>query len=286
MTSVAAVCQAVESHVANGESTVTPSHREAIVTAWTSISRKMERLLLKETDDFMVRVADYHGLVEAVRSRRDHQALDAMLQGWRKEPVAERFARLGAGAKAIAARLGRGDLQIKIEADDVRAAPEQLSPVWSSFVHLIRNAVDHGLETPDERRRVGKPEQGTLTFRAKARPDSVTIEVADDGRGIDWDAIARKASASGLPATTPTDLKNALFAGTLSTRDAAGDMSGLGIGLSAVRASILAVGGSLDVTAVKGHGTCFAVELPASYFHGKSQTAPIPSAGDAAPSRQ
>jgi chemotaxis protein histidine kinase CheA len=130
------------------------------------------------------------------------------------------------------------------------------------LVHLIRNAVDHGLERPDERRASGKAFPATLELGASREGSSVLIEVADDGKGIDWPRIQALAERRGLASASRADLTEALFTRALSTRDQLSETSGRGMGLDAVRREIRALGGSIEVESELGRGCRFKLRVP------------------------
>jgi len=134
------------------------------------------------------------------------------------------------------------------------------------ILHLVRNAVAHGLETVPERRAAGKAEEGTLTLSAATVGEVVVLEIVDDGRGIDPDAIRRRAAAAGLSVSDgdldPEALLAILCAPGFSTRDAADRGSGRGVGMAVVRTTVHELGGSMTVDSVPGQGTRFAIELP------------------------
>lgn len=136
------------------------------------------------------------------------------------------------------------------------------------MVHLIRNSLDHGLEPPEERRKLGKPETGKLVIAAYQRGNSVMIEVSDDGRGINREAVLKKAIEKGL--TTPEEAQlltdaqvyQFLFLAGFSTAKQVSDISGRGVGLDAVKTKIESLGGSVYVHSTPGKGTTFTIELP------------------------
>jgi two-component system, chemotaxis family, sensor kinase CheA len=136
------------------------------------------------------------------------------------------------------------------------------------LLHLVRNAVSHGIERPGERTAAGKPAEGTLSLRATASGDRIRIVVEDDGAGIDVDAVARRARALGLLADdsplTDEHLLDVLCAPGFSTRDEADRTSGRGVGMDVVRSAVRALSGELSVESTVGRGTCFTIELPLS----------------------
>ena len=136
------------------------------------------------------------------------------------------------------------------------------------LLHLVRNAVSHGIERPAARAAAGKPAEGTLSLRARASGDRIRIVVEDDGAGIDADAVARRARALGLLADdaplTDEQLLDVLCAPGFSTRDEADRTSGRGVGMDVVRSAVRALSGQLSVESTPGRGTCFTIELPLS----------------------
>ena len=134
------------------------------------------------------------------------------------------------------------------------------------LLHLVRNAVSHGVESPAERVARGKPAEGTLTLRAAAAGDRIVIDVEDDGAGIDLERVAERARARGLlgdaEPLSPDGLLDLLCAPGFSTRDEADMTSGRGVGMDVVRSTVRALAGELSLTTAPGRGTRFVIELP------------------------
>jgi two-component system chemotaxis sensor kinase CheA len=134
------------------------------------------------------------------------------------------------------------------------------------LLHLVRNAVSHGLERPDERKSAGKPPEGRLTLRAVATGENVSIEIADDGRGIDVERVAERARATGLLAPgVPLDdarLLEVICYPGFSTRVEADRESGRGVGMDVVKSTVEALTGTLSLSTEKDQGSRFCIELP------------------------
>lgn len=177
------------------------------------------------------------------------------------ESTHERMRRVEAQAMTAARAAGK-DIVVTIEGADVRTDGERWTPVWSNLVHAVQNAIDHGIEPAAERSSTGKPPTGRLVIRARADAGRVVLEVQDDGRGPAWDRIAARATARGLPAESESDLLLAVFDDGLSTAGQVSATSGRGVGLSALRAAVRAVGGEVSLRGVAGVGTTLRVELP------------------------
>jgi chemotaxis protein histidine kinase CheA len=167
-------------------------------------------------------------------------------------------------AQAIAKRLGKPTLRIALEDNGVRLDPVHWAGFWTSFVHLIRNAIDHGIELPEQREQVGKAPEGSLTLRTELTADAFYVVLSDDGRGIDWAAIADKAHKLGLPYQTHEALVEALFADGLTTRSEVSEYSGRGVGMGVLREACRSRGGELRVESRSGQGTTVEFRFPRS----------------------
>jgi len=158
--------------------------------------------------------------------------------------------------------LAPGGVRRPAPADDLRFDRRRWAPFWSAFIHVLRNAIDHGIEPPDEREALGKPRAGRLALRAGHAGDQVVIEIGDDGRGIDWKAVSARAQDLGRPADSEEQLRDALFSGGISTREAVSEISGRGAGMAACKAACDALGGRIQVATQIGQGTTFRFIFP------------------------
>jgi two-component system chemotaxis sensor kinase CheA len=134
------------------------------------------------------------------------------------------------------------------------------------LTHMIRNALDHGIEAPRERAAVGKPKQGTIHLSAAQRSGRIVIEVSDDGRGINREKVLAKAQDRGLVArgANPSDdeIDNLIFLPAFSTADVISNISGRGVGMDVVKRNVQALGGRISVQSRFGHGSTFTLSLP------------------------
>lgn len=167
--------------------------------------------------------------------------------------------------REVATATGK-DVVLHIEGDDVELDKQVLDGVADALKHLVINAVDHGCETPAERVAAGKPAQATVRVTARTAGGHVVVEVSEDGRGIDEDAVRAKAAERGLlPADSTLSgsaLLALLFTPEFSTAAQVTETSGRGVGLDVVKTSVDELGGSIDVRSVVGEGTSFALTLP------------------------
>lgn len=157
------------------------------------------------------------------------------------------------------------EIELEIEGGTVELDRAVSDGLREALLHLVRNAMDHGIEPPAERERVGKPRRGKVSVAATVRGERLTVTVSDDGTGMDVAAVRAQLERRGLP--VPRDeqeVVRTLFAGGLSTRTEASAISGRGVGLDAVRSVIERMRGVVDVAWVPGQGTTFTLECPPS----------------------
>ncbi len=182
-------------------------------------------------------------------------------------PVETVFLRLPRLVRDLAARLGK-QVDLQLVGQDTELDRTVVDALGDPLVHLVRNALDHGLETPEERAGAGKSPTGTLELSARHAGSHVVISVRDDGRGIDFEQIAHTAFARGLldadaaAELDPAEALELLFAPGFSTTVATTEVSGRGVGMDAVRAGVRALGGEVTLTSEPGAGTVAQLRLP------------------------
>ena len=180
-------------------------------------------------------------------------------------PVSEVFDRLRFAARDAIRESGKR-VNLVFEGQTTEIDKQVVDRMLEPLLHVVRNAVIHGIESPAEREAAGKPVDGTVTLRAAASGDRILIAVEDDGRGIDADRVVARARARGLvgphDVVGPDALLDLLCAPGLSTRDEADMTAGRGVGMDVVRNSVRALAGDLRLDTTPGQGTRFAIELP------------------------
>ncbi|MFN3864363.1 MAG: chemotaxis protein CheA [Erythrobacter sp.] len=185
----------------------------------------------------------------------------------RMQRIETLFSALPRLVRDLSAELGK-QVMIDLDGGDVELDREMIETIRDPLTHLIRNAIDHGIEAPTARLAAGKREIGTLTLAARQSGNTIAIVICDDGRGLDEERIAAKAIATGL--ITPAEragmgrdkLVNLIFEPGFSTAETVSSVSGRGVGLDVVRQNLERVGGSIKVASVPGEGTQFTLQIP------------------------
>lgn len=234
--------------------------RRQLVDHWQQVEALVTPLLVDVTTIRLSRPT-YEEVLLAVSNGEPHPQLRARMMEWAYEPVHKRFSIFAEQIVGLAERMGKKGVTVQIIDGGLRLPTEHLAPFWSSFPHLIRNAVDHGIESAEERRSLSKPERAVIELASRVENGELVIEIADDGRGLDWSAVAARARDKGLPDQSREDLEAAIFVDGVTTRSEASEVSGRGVGLSAVRAAVLAIGGRIRVDSVPNRGTRFSFHL-------------------------
>jgi two-component system, chemotaxis family, sensor kinase CheA len=266
---VADVCHAMESAIEEEEAWPSEAHRNLLRDRWVRLRKSLETLLGEghgkrlEIDD-----TEYSKLLQAVLKGAPHKQLAQMMGDWQLEPTAKRLARLAEQAQGLARRLNKGPLQVNIDAGELRLEPQRWASFWSAFVHVLRNAIDHGLEEAHERQQANKPNTLSLRLSTRCENGQFVLQVEDDGRGIDWGKVAAKAAEIGILTQDQHELEAVLFHDGISTRDEANEFSGRGVGLGAVKAASEERMGRVEVHSAEGKGTRITFRFPEDQMAG------------------
>ncbi len=202
------------------------------------------------------------GLVQLARNTRELQ--ETVLQ-IRMLPISNLFDRIPRLIHDLSRRTGK-IVQLETTGGNTELDKTVLEKLGDPLVHLVRNSMDHGIETPDARRATGKPEQGTLHLHAEHRGGNVLIEITDDGAGLNDARILARGIERGLVSPdqtlTPKQIHELIFEPGFSTATEVTDISGRGVGMDVVRRNVEELGGRIDIRSRAGLGTVITIELP------------------------
>jgi len=221
------------------------------------------------------KVEGEYGLTEVARELKEqHAGLDRLVRelqdavmDMRLLPASYLFRRFPRMVRDLSRELGK-KVELRLEGEDTEIDKAVMEAIGEPLVHLVRNAIDHGFEPPEERLGRGKIAEGTIILRALREGNKMVLEVEDDGRGIDVERVRQKAISVGLVSPeeagglTEEQLIEFLFAPGFSTREEVTEVSGRGVGMDAVRAATRSLGGSVKIKTTSGAGTRVRMELP------------------------
>ncbi|MCL9969506.1 chemotaxis protein CheA [Anoxybacillus kestanbolensis] len=208
---------------------------------------------------------ELHETVE--RMSRISGDLQNIILNMRMVPVETVFNRFPRMVRQLARDLGK-KINLEIIGAETELDRTVIDEIGDPLVHLLRNAIDHGIETPDVRRAKGKPEEGTVKLKAYHSGNHVFIEIEDDGAGISREKVLKKAISKGIISEqnaanlTDKQVYELIFASGFSTADKVSDISGRGVGLDVVKNTIESLGGSVSIDSEEGVGSIFSIQLP------------------------
>ena len=267
ISSVATMCHELEDRLRDGgRDALEESERMRLGARWAVITERFRSLIVDNDNALMVSRKDHGDLLELARSAASRDEIVTRVESLALAPVQLPLQRLADQAVALGERLGKATIAAHVDGIGLRHDLERFTPFWAACVHAVRNAVDHGVETTDERLTAGKPAIATLDIRVEMDGDEVIVVLEDDGRGVDWEKIAARASAAGLSCVTHAEHVEALFRDGISSRDAVSETSGRGAGMGALRAACEQFGGKVDVESCIGAWTRVTFRFPASNF--------------------
>ena len=230
------------------------------------------RALMEESADtreFSRRIEEDVAQMSAVlqQTQRVQRELQYMAMTTRMSPVGSLSPRLHRNVRQTSQQTGK-KAKLIIEGEDILIDGDMLSNLVDPLLHILRNAIDHGIETPDERMRTGKPEVSTIHLSFSRRGQTVTVRCRDDGHGLNYSAIRNKAIERGLMQASQDiseeELSRLILLPGFSTRDEANEISGRGVGLDVVRDRLLAMKGMVEVRSEFGKGCEFILRFQAS----------------------
>jgi two-component system chemotaxis sensor kinase CheA len=244
----------------------------------TMMSLVGELIVAKNSLPFLARRAEHQfGSRELGRDIKeqygviDHiaQELQGAIMAVRMMPIGQVFQRFPRLVRDLSRKLGK-QVDLVIEGEATEADKNVIETLFDPLLHMVRNSLDHGIETPEQRTACGKPASATLKLLARQESDQVVIEIVDDGRGIDPALIKRKALSRGLidaqrlQTIGDDEARMLVFAAGFSTAETLSDVSGRGVGMDVVRNAVERAGGRIALTSETGHGTTVRLHLPLS----------------------
>ncbi len=257
--SIARRCHDLETAGEDGRR-LSAEDRAQLLEHWQRIARRLKTLLGERLNQRLeLEQPEYEVVLNAVIEGAPHAEIAERLRSWAMEPAERRLSRIAESARHLARRLNKPHVDIDIDHQYVRLPMDGWAPFWSAITHVVRNALDHGIESSEERTSTGKTPRARLTLTTTAEPGQILVEIRDDGRGIDWTALRDRAAERGI---TSDDLESLLFVDGLSTRAVAGETSGRGVGMGAVREAAQALGGEIRVMSTPGNGTVVRFSFP------------------------
>ncbi len=211
---------------------------------------------------------DFHN-AEAVGQRIDliTSELQEAIMLTRMQPIGNVFSKFPRVVRDLSKKLNK-TIDLTIVGKDVELDKTIIESINDPLTHLVRNSVDHGIEMPAERKRLGKSEIGLVILRAYHEAGQVVIEISDDGKGLDGDSLAASAVSKGLlsleqaQAMSDKEKVNLIFLPGFSTAKQVTDVSGRGVGMDVVKTNLDQLGGHVDIISEVGHGTTISIKLP------------------------
>jgi two-component system chemotaxis sensor kinase CheA len=185
----------------------------------------------------------------------------------RMQPIGNAWQKLPRVVRDLSTELNK-QIDLEMHGAETELDRQVLDLIKDPLTHMVRNSADHGLETPEERRTLGKPEKGTIRLSAYHEGGHIIIEIADDGRGLNTERIKAKVVSNGLASEADVEkmseaqIHKYIFAPGFSTAAKVTSVSGRGVGMDVVRTNIDLIGGTVDVKSVPGHGSSFVIKIP------------------------
>jgi len=213
------------------------------------------------------RVDDSHYKVPLQRLSHVTAELQEGVMKTRMQPIGNAWQKLPRVVRDLSAELSK-KIELVMQGADTELDRQVLEVIKDPLTHMVRNSADHGIETPLERKAAGKPERGTIRLDAYHEGGTITIEIADDGRGLDYAAIRRKAVERGIASEAEVErmsdaqVAKFIFHPGFSTAKAVTSVSGRGVGMDVVKTNIELIGGTVEIRSEPGRGTTFTIKIP------------------------
>lgn len=213
----------------------------------------------------VLRVKDQKLQKDSVQLRRITAELQRISMSMRMVPIKGTFQKMIRLVRDLARKSGK-EVSLEMQGEETEIDRNMVEEIYDPLVHMIRNAVDHGLETPEDRRKAGKSPQGSIWLKAEQKGGNISIEITDDGRGLNSERIRVKAIERGI--ISPDDqleeraIYDLIFHAGFSTNDTVTEVSGRGVGMDVVKKSLERLRGKIEITSSPGKGSRFEIKLP------------------------
>ncbi|MFT6387864.1 MAG: HPt (histidine-containing phosphotransfer) domain-containing protein/HAMP domain-containing protein [Cellvibrionaceae bacterium] len=235
-----------------------------LIKQWHYVSKKFD-LYVRPKNNIDISPQELNDVLQRIESIHGDSTLIDTLSSWKREPAARRLDRLKATAMSLAKRMKIDNFTVNVESNSIRLPELDWQGFWGEVVHLIGNALTHGIESDAERLTNGKPSIATLQLDAKwddSEEPAILIVVSDDGRGIDWDALYDKAKRMGVAVSDSNDGRQLLFSHGLSSINTVSNIAGRGFGMASVASCVERLSGTISVFSEKQKGTRFEIRIP------------------------
>lgn len=220
--------------------------------------------LAESLDDQLRRLQETEAVIQGALSR-----LQDSVMGLRVVPVELVFKRFPRMVRDLALAQGK-QIRLELLGQEVKIDKAMVESLADPLLHMVRNSADHGVESPEDRRKAGKPEEAVIRIQAEQQGSRIIIRVVDDGKGIDPERVRRKAVERGLVKDEDSlqmskeDILGFIFRPAFSTADVVTETSGRGVGMDVVRTSVMRLGGTIHLDSEVGRGTTFTMQMPLS----------------------
>ena len=255
-------CHAVEDFIEENKCLPEEMAWNAVRESWDVSSQNMIKVIGEPSLDLAVTQSSVDRILNGLLGNDSRDEMVVEIAGWYLEPTSMPLNRVSTQLERLAERLGKGNVEVSVEDNTLRLDASEWSSFWMSFVHIVRNAIDHGIELPEERESRGKSPNGHIKLETAIVDKQFEISISDDGRGINWDKLTEVAYEKGLPAESREDLIKAIFADGVSTAEEATETSGRGVGMAAVEQECKKRDGRILIESEEGKGTTFRFRFP------------------------
>ncbi|MCP4446523.1 MAG: HAMP domain-containing protein [Myxococcales bacterium] len=258
--SIAEHCHQMEDEMVETGALPTEAAKKELAGHWARLDESIQFILGNDADEeISVSAESYQDLLGRLHALGGDIFQEVF--AWQLEPLEVALGRLAQRTRQIAKRMGMPDVNVVVETEQLSVDPEYWGAFWGELVHVLRNSLDHGLSPMEGR-------GSTIRLSGSTKEQEFVFEISDNGVGVNWERVAEKAKAIGIPSETHEELVEALFHSGLSTCEEATQMSGRGLGMCAVRQKVLAMGGRIEAQSTPGKGTTFTFSFPERILFG------------------